>query len=252
MHVEFCLPIYNEEKIMAKNTEALLSYCRQQNFAFSWRIILIINGSNDGSSAISRRLEAQSPDTIHAVVYAEPGKGRAIKEYFLRSEADIVLYMDIDMAASLDNIKDLLGPIIADEADLVIGSRMMPDSTIKRSFIREFSSQTYNLISRMILDHHFSDLQCGFKAMRKKCFHEIANNIENSKWFFDTELVSYSLRQGHRIKEVPINWSENRWDERKSKINLAKDSFIFIGNLFKLKRKLGQTRKKEKIAGQPA
>lgn len=237
MLIKFCLPIHNEEKILKHNVLKLLNYCEKQNFSFNWKIVLIINGSDDDSLQIVHKLSEQY-SKIKIENIQQAGRGQALKKYWSTSKADIMAYMDIDLAASLDNIPRLIDPIILNKADLVIGSRLLPESKISRSFIRELSSQGYNFLSRVILKHHFSDLQCGFKAIRTNNFKKIAPFIKDNKWFFDTELIIFAKYFNYTIKEIPIDWSENRYNKRKSKVNLVKDSVKFIINLIKLKQRI--------------
>lgn len=234
MFIEFCLPVYNEEKILKKNTLRLLDYCQNQNFDFVWQIVLINNGSIDNSEKICQEL-SNKYSQIKIETIKQSGRGQAIKQYWQKSKADIVVYMDIDLAVSLDNVPDLINPIIEGKYDLAIGSRLLPDSKINRSFIRELSSQSYNFLSKIILNHNFSDLQCGFKAIKTGVFKKIVPYIQNNKWFFDTELIIFANYFGYKIKEIPVNWQENRYDQRKSKVNVIKDSIKFVVNLIKLK-----------------
>ena len=139
--------------------------------------------------------------------------------------------MDIDLAVSLHNIPNLIKPLIQDNFDLVIGSRLLPRSKTARSALRTFSSKTYNLLSRLILGHNLSDLQCGFKAIKTKPFKHLIPYIKDNKWFFDTELIAFADYFGYRIKEIPVAWQENRYQARKSKVNLINDSIKFIINL---------------------
>ena len=238
MKIEFCLPIYNEEKILEPSARRLADFCLEKNYQFAWQIVLLVNGSTDGSYALAEKMAAQEPGLFKAVNFAPAGRGFALKRYYEESRADILVYMDIDLAVSLDNLSALLDPIVGNQADLVIGSRLLPDSKIERSFIRELSSQSYNFLSRMILSHKFSDLQCGFKAVRADVFRKISPYIRDGRWFFDTELIAFCRHFNYRVKEIPVDWSENRWDERKSKVNLLKDSCKFIYNLIKLKIRL--------------
>lgn len=83
-----------------------------------------------------------------------------------------------------------------------------------------------------------ADLQCGFKAFKKEVFAEVGPRIQDDLWFFDTELVVWARRCGFRIKEIPVDWRENRFDERKSKLGVLRNSWEFLGNLFSLRRRL--------------
>lgn len=238
MTVDFCLPVYNEEQILESNILTLLEYLTAREWPFEWKIVIVVNGSEDGSLDIAKRLCREYPRQVDCVNFRSKGKGQALKRFISQSKADVVMYMDIDLAVSLDNIHDLLSPITEEGHDLVMGSRLLSNSQIDRSFIRELSSQTYNLLSRFILNHKFSDLQCGFKAVKTDRFQGLVPFIESKTWFFDTELVVWGKRQGLFIREIPVNWSENRYEKRKSKINLFRDSFVFTKNLFNLRKKI--------------
>lgn len=241
MLIEFCLPVYNEEKILEKNIVKLLKYCQAKNFDFDWRIVIINNGSTDNSSNVCHKL-IEKYDKIGYSRITNPGRGMALKEYWLLSKADIVAYMDIDIAVSLENISDLINPLASSEADLVIGSRLMRGSSIERSFIREVVSRGCNIFYRLIMGHRISDTQCGFKAMKTGIFRKISGNIRDAKWFFDTEIIFFTHFFGYKIKEIPVNWEENRYDERKSKVSLMKDSIIHFNNLLKLKKRVKKMR----------
>jgi glycosyltransferase involved in cell wall biosynthesis len=240
MLISFFLPVYNEEKILEQNVIKLLKYCREQNFNFAWRIIITVNGSSDNSFALGKKLASANPGEITALNIVSPGRGNALKKAWLESEADILVYMDIDLAVSLEDINDLLKPLVQGDYDMAIGSRLLPESKISRSFIRELSSQTYNFLSKIILGHNFSDLQCGFKAIKIKAFKKIAPFIKDNKWFFDTELIILAHRFGFKIKEIPVNWEECRWEKRKSKVNLLRDSSKYIADLLKFKVRIAK------------
>ncbi|MFH1837911.1 MAG: glycosyltransferase [Candidatus Kuenenbacteria bacterium] len=238
MFIEFCLPIYNEEKILKNNILELLNYCNNQNFNFDWQIVIINNGSIDDSEKICQELSNKYLRKIKTKSIKKPGRGRALKQYWLKSKADILLYMDIDLATSLDNIPNLINLIIRENYDLVVGSRLLPNSKTQRSFFRSLSSKIFNQLARMILNHHFSDLQCGFKAIKTDTFKKIQFYIQDNKWFFDVELIFFANYFKYKIKEIPVDWQENRYDQRKTKVNIIKDSIKFIIDLIKLKIRL--------------
>ena len=240
MTVEFCIPVYNEEKIIEKNIMLLYDYCQSQNFQFSWKIILINNGSTDATETICKKL---SNDKILIENILLAGKGRALKTYWKKSNAEILVYMDCDLAVALNNIPDLLSPLLEKDYDLVIGSRMLPDSKTKRPFLRELSSQTFNFLSRIILRHNFTDSQCGFKAFKKEVVEKVGPFILDNKWYFDQELIIFANFFKFRIKEIPVDWRENRYDERKTKVKMIRDGIIFIRKLINLKIRLSKLKK---------
>jgi hypothetical protein len=92
----------------------------------------------------------------------------------------------------------------------------MPESKTTRSWKREAISRIYNLFVKAILFTKFSDAQCGFKAVSRRAVEQIIPQVEDQSWFFDTELLVLSEKQGYRIKDVPVSWLED--DDSRVKI----------------------------------
>ncbi len=242
MLVEFIIPCHNEEQILEKNSLKLLNFLNNQTYNFDWKIILVLNGTTDNSLTITEGLKKQN-SKIDFFVIKEKAKGNALKTYLNYSSADFLIYMDIDLAVSLENINTLLKNLLDNNYDLVIGSRLLPESKTNRSFFRELSSRIYIFLSQIMLRHNFSDLQCGFKGMTKNLFLNISKYIEDKNWFFDTELLIFANFLNYRIKEIPVDWAEDRYEKRTSKIKILSDSLTFIKNLLKLKKRLKTVKK---------
>ncbi len=225
MLVEICLPVKNEEKILAANLERILDFCLKSAWPFSWKIVGVINGSTDSTRNIFSDFKNRYPNQVDYVEFSGQGRGRALKKYWLMSQADVLSYLDIDLAVLPDALPTLIEPIIKEEADLVIGSRLLATSQTKRSWLRETTSRTFNFLTHVILPNQASDLQCGFKAIRADVFKKIASFIKDNYWFFDSELVILCQYFSYRLKEIPVNWAENRSGSRPSKVKVLRDIF---------------------------
>jgi len=223
MLVEICLPVKNEEKILAANLRQVLDFCQQANFRFSWKIIGIINGSTDKTASIFLDFKNRYSGLVDYVEFSGDGRGRVLKKYWQESGADVLSYLDIDLAVLPDQLPALIQPIIDGEADLVIGSRLLSNSKTKRSYLRETTSRSFNFLTHILLPNKASDLQCGFKAVRADIFKKIAPFIRDNYWFFDSELVILSQYFSYRLKETPVDWSENRYEKRTSKVKVVRD-----------------------------
>jgi len=243
MLIDFCLPIKNEALILSNSLNKLISYCERAGFNFSWRIIGVINGSSDASADILRDFKRRWPGQIDFIEVTEAGRGRALKKYWSASSADVFSYMDCDLAVSLDNLPALIRPLVNNEADLAIGSRFAAGSAIRRSLLREFISQAYSLLSRFLLNHKIADLQCGFKAVRRGTFQRIKPYLIDDYWFFDTELTLLALHFDFRVKQVPVDWQENRYQRRPSTVKIWRDSWDFLKNLIFFRRRLKKIKK---------
>ena len=108
-----------------------------------------------------------SPE-VRAVHLAEKGRGRALKQVWSDSDADVLAYMDVDLSTDLDALLPLVAPLLSGHSDLAIGTRLHRGSRVVRGPKREFISRCYNLILRGTLAARFSDAQCGFKAIRRR------------------------------------------------------------------------------------
>src|SRR5690606_24325909 len=125
------------------------------------------------------------------------------------SDAPVLAYMDVDLSTDLNALLPLVAPLISGHSDLAIGSRLSRSARVVRGAKRELISRGYNLILRGSLQARFSDAQCGFKAIRRDVARVLLPLVEDSGWFFDTELLVLAERAGLRIHEVPVDWVDD-------------------------------------------
>jgi glycosyltransferase involved in cell wall biosynthesis len=205
--VEVTVPVYNEEKILARNIRRLHS-CLTGNLSFHFVITIADNASTDGTFALARQLSAELPG-VRAVHLDRKGRGLALRHVWSRSDADIVAYMDADLSTGLDAFLPLIAPLLSGHSDLAIGTRLVHDAQVVRGLRREVISRAYNLLLRATLSARFSDAQCGFKAGRAEVIRALLPDVQDDAWFFDTELLMLAQRTGLRISEVPVAWAED-------------------------------------------
>jgi len=206
--IEIAIPVYNEEKVLAASIGALHAYLTA-HLHFPFTITIADNASTDGTLALAHRLEAELPHV--GVVHLDlKGRGRALRQVWSSSGADIVAYMDVDLSTSLDAFLPLIAPLLSGYSDLAIGSRIARGAQVVRGPKREIISRAYNLALRMVLNARFSDAQCGFKAGRADVIKALLPCVDDQAWFFDTELLLLAQREGFRICEIPVTWVEDR------------------------------------------
>ena len=210
------IPVYNEEA----DLEASVLRVRDQLARLPWshRITIADNASTDGTAVLARRL-AHAHDDVRVVHLAEKGRGRALKKVWADSDADVLVYMDVDLSTDLNALLPLVAPLISGHSDLAIGSRLRHGSRVVRGPKREVISRGYNLLVKGALRTRFSDAQCGFKAIRRDVAREVLPLVEDDAWFFDTELLVLAERAGLRIHEVPVDWV----DDPDSRVDIAAD-----------------------------
>jgi glycosyltransferase involved in cell wall biosynthesis len=204
---EFVLPVYNEERILEQSVNTLVGYLRA-TYPFPWRIVIADNASTDGTCALARRLSVREPQ-VSVLHLDRKGRGLALRTAWLASDADILVYMDIDLSTGLAAVLPLVAPLVTGHAQIAIGSRLSPQSHTTRQWKREFLSRGYNLLIRAAFRTRFRDAQCGFKAIRADAAHALLPLVEDTGWFFDTELLLLAERNGMRVVEVPVDWLED-------------------------------------------
>src|SRR4051795_9565158 len=117
--------------------------------------------------------------------------------------------MDVDLSTDLAALLPLVAPLISGHSDLAIGTRLSPSSRVVRGLKREVISRSYNVLLRGTLATSLSDAQCGFKAIRADVARRLLPLVEDTGWFFDTELLVLAEREGLRIHEGPVDWIDD-------------------------------------------
>jgi putative flippase GtrA len=205
--LDVVVPVYNEERDLGPCVRRLHRHLTDA-FPYAFRITVADNASTDTTLAVAESLAAELDD-VAVVHLAEKGRGRALRAVWSASDAPVLAYMDVDLSTDLNALLPLVAPLISGHSDLAIGSRLAPASRVVRGVKREILSRCYNVLLRGTLRARFSDAQCGFKAIRGDVAHRLLPLVEDTGWFFDTELLVLAERTGLRIHEVPVDWVDD-------------------------------------------
>ncbi|NDZ95758.1 bifunctional glycosyltransferase family 2/GtrA family protein [Streptomyces sp. SID6673] len=205
--LDIVVPVYNEQADIAGSVRRLRDHLRT-HVPYPSRITVADNASTDSTLAIAAQL-AGEVDGLRVVHLEEKGRGRALNAVWRASDAEIVAYCDVDLSTDLNALMPLIAPLVSGHSDIAIGTRLSRSSRVVRGPKREFISRSYNLILRTTMRAKFSDAQCGFKAMRTDIARQVLPYVEDTGWFFDTELLVLAERIGLRIAEVPVDWVDD-------------------------------------------
>ncbi|MER8234792.1 bifunctional glycosyltransferase family 2/GtrA family protein [Streptomyces sp. NPDC094049] len=205
--LDVVIPVYNEEKDLEPCVRGLHEHL-SRTFPYGFRITVADNASTDSTPVLAAALAAEVPE-VRSVRLAQKGRGRALRTVWSDSDAPVLAYMDVDLSTDLNALLPLVAPLISGHSDLAIGSRLARSSRVVRGPKRELISRAYNLILRGSLAARFSDAQCGFKAIRRDVAERLLPMVEDTGWFFDTELLVLAERAGLRIHEVPVDWVDD-------------------------------------------
>jgi glycosyltransferase involved in cell wall biosynthesis len=230
--LDVVVPVYNEEVDLEPSVRRLHSYLSEQ-LPYPFRITIADNASTDTTPQIASRLAAELTHVV-SVRLTEKGRGRALRAVWSASDAQVLAYCDVDLSTDLAALLPLVAPLISGHSDLAIGTRLGRGSRVVRGAKREFISRCYNLILRGTLAAGFSDAQCGFKAIRADVARRLLPLVEDTGWFFDTELLVLAQRAGLRIHEVPVDWV----DDPDSRVDIVATAIADLKGIARLGRAL--------------
>jgi len=229
MRIHLTIPVHNEERALGKSLGRVVEFLEAREVEdrrawetvgldpkdFFWEAVIAENGSTDRTWEVVQqevgRWKGAAPHVeVKGMRREQPGRGGALQEAWLGTEADIVSYMDVDLSSDLRDYPRLLAPLVRDEADLAVGSRLAQGAEVQRGWKREVLSRGYSVLVRIMLRFPVRDAQCGFKAMKAAAAPAVLLEVEDRGWFWDTELLWVANWKGFRVREIPIRWVEDR------------------------------------------
>ena len=226
--VDIVIPVYNEQKDLPRSVEILTRFL-QNNLRNPWRIIIADNGSTDDTLSIAEMLSNKYAG-VTCVHIPQKGRGRALRQTWLESTADILSYMDVDLSTDLNHFPQLVNAI-EEGFHIAIGSRLVRGSRVSRSFKRGFISRSYSALVRGMFFTPFRDAQCGFKALSRDTVGAIVPLVKDNDWFFDTELLIIAAGRGFKIREIPVRWD----DDPDSRVKIIRTAWEDIKGLLRLR-----------------
>src|SRR4051794_23149749 len=230
--LDVVIPVYDEEADLGPCVRRLHAHLTS-TFPYPFRITVADNASVDGTLAVADQLATELPG-VAVLHLSEKGRGRALRAAWAASDAPVLAYMDVDLSTDLNALLPLVAPLLTGHSDVSIGTRLSRGSRVVRGARREFISRCYNLLLRGTLSARFSDAQCGFKAIRKDVADQLLPLVEDTGWFFDTELLVLAERAGLRIHEVPVDWV----DDPDSRVDIAATALADLKGIARLGRAL--------------
>ncbi len=201
------IPVYNEEQDLEKNIKILHTFLATHLPAVDWAVVIADNASTDATGDIARRLTGTLPRVVYHRL-EQKGRGRALRETWMISNADCVSYMDVDLSTNLKAVPQMM-ELFDRGVDVVLGSRIIAGAAITRCWHREILSRGWNFLVGAVFNTRFSDAQCGFKGLTRVAKEVLVPQVEDNRWFFDTELLVLADKQGFRMAEIAVEWIED-------------------------------------------
>ena len=230
MKLSIVMPVYNERQTVGEIVRRVLAV---DLGPLDRELIIVDDGSTDGTREILRRLEAQAGVTV-VLQPGNRGKGAAVARGFRQATGDLLLVQDADLEYDPGEYTVLLQPILDGDADVVYGSRFLGTRGGRRVlyFWHSVGNSLLTLLSNASTDLNLTDMETCYKAMTR----EVADRLDlrSAGFGIEPEITCKVARLRARVFEVPISYRGRTYDEGK-KIGL-KDAFVALWTICRYAR----------------
>lgn len=169
MNISIVIPLYNEAESLPELTSWISRV--MGNHSFTYEIILVDDGSNDGSWEVIEQLKTENPSIVGIKFRRNYGKSAALNVGFEACQGDVVITMDADLQDSPDEIPELYRRIVEEKYDLVSGWKQKRHDPLSKTI----PTKLFNLVTRKMSGiHNLHDFNCGLKSYRK----DVVKSIE--------------------------------------------------------------------------
>lgn len=230
------VPAFNEEKRLVPMMDEAIEYL-QGCKGFTWEIIVVDDGSKDGTANLVRTkyCSRYGTDLVRVLKLSQNrGKGGAVRRGMMQARGRALLMADADGATKFSDLQKLFAELRALQHDdcaahgIVVGSRAhkQDEAVARRTFFRNLLMWGFHLAVQLVGVHGVRDTQCGFKLFARNSARLLFPHQHVERWAFDVELLLMAQAQGIPIREVAVNWEEidgSKLDPLSATIEMLRD-----------------------------
>ncbi len=235
------MPVYNEQATLAEIVERVrqvdltidregVNQFLQGPLTLAREIVIVDDGSTDGTRAILDRWRAQKPDDMQIIYHEQNGgKGAALRTGFQHATGDIVVIQDADLEYDPRDYVKLLVPLLEGRAPVIYGSRFLGGPRAAMSLSHTLGNKFLTVITNVLFGTSLSDMETCYKCFRRDVIVDMP--LHSRRFEIEPELTAKILKRGYTIFEVPISYNGRAFHEGK-KISWQ-DGFSAVRTLLK-------------------
>jgi dolichyl-phosphate beta-glucosyltransferase len=223
------IPAFNEERRLPKSLASIGDYLGGRGI--SYEVIVVDDGSLDGTADVARKAASCMPVQLVSNP-GNRGKGYAVRQGFAAARGDAILVTDADLSTPISELAKL-EQALRDGAQLAIGSRALPGSTIQISqpWYRQNAGRIFNKMIGALLTPRFLDTQCGFKLLTPAAVAALLPRMTIDGFAYDVEMVLAADHLGFAVVEVPVVWANSP----ESKVRFLPDAAVMARDLLRIR-----------------
>lgn len=205
--VSIVVPFYNESKTLAEIVERVLAVDLGRESTtgapIAREVILVDDGSTDGSCEIARKLAEENGEVLAIINVQNHGKGYALRTGFARATGDVIIVQDADLEYDPADYPTLLEPILSGKTDVVYGSRILGKGR-RGGWFYYVGGRLISTLTNVLFNAKITDEPTCYKVFRRSVLEHI--QLTCTGFEFCPEFTAKALRSGYHIHEVPIHY----------------------------------------------
>ena len=237
--ISIVIACYNEESLLEESVKKIMAVMDATRWKYE--LIFVDDRSRDNTRQIIERIIAENPKHLLKKIFHErnTGRGKTVTDGILAAEGTYVGYLDIDLEVGAHYIP-LMMITLQQGADIATAFRVYKETL--KIFVRAVLSIGYRFLMHLMLKIPVKDTETGYKFFNRKRILPILNETKDPGWFWDTEIMARSYQANLKIVELPCLFIR-RYD-KKSSVNLFRDTFEYLTKLVKFSRVIKTVRQK--------
>lgn len=200
--VSVIMPAFDEANHIQYSIEETIKALN--NLGCEYEIIVVDDGSRDATIEQAKKIAQEYPNIIVRQNRINRGKGRTLKFGFRFATGQYVVFLDADLDLHPKQLNTFFDIMELDKADIVIGSKMHPNSVVDYPLQRRIVSSVYFFLVKLMFGLPIRDTQTGIKLFKYEVLEKIFPKILVQRFAYDLEILALAHRLGYKIAEAPI------------------------------------------------